>query len=77
MWPPTGASPRRRCVGRGAPTQSYEEILAAIQRRDAIDSGRAAAPLKPAPDAVIVDSTRLSVTDVIEALQRLIDGSDA
>jgi cytidylate kinase len=38
---------------------------AAIRRRDAIDSGRAASPLAAADDAVVLDTTGLSVDDVV------------
>jgi cytidylate kinase len=44
---------------------------AAIRRRDAIDSGRAASPLAVAPDAVVLDTTDLSVDGVVaEVLAR-------
>ena len=56
---------------RGGNTQSYEEILAAMKRRDAYDSRRAAAPLKPAADAVRIDSTNLDVAQVIARVQQL------
>ena len=32
-------------------------VLASLRRRDRIDSSRAVAPLKPAEDAVVVDTT--------------------
>lgn len=57
---------------RGGETQSYEEILAAMKRRDAYDSSRATAPLKPAVDAVIVDSTNLDVAQVIARVEQLL-----
>ncbi len=56
---------------RGGNTQSYEEILTAMKRRDAYDSSRAAAPLKPADDAIIIDSTHLDVAQVIARVQQL------
>ena len=44
---------------------------AAIRRRDAIDSGRAASPLAAADDAVVLDTTGLSVDGVVaEVLAR-------
>ena len=58
---------------RGDCAQTYEEILAAMKRRDAIDSGRATAPLKPAPDAILIDSTMLDVQQVIAEVERLIN----
>jgi cytidylate kinase len=60
---------------RGDCAQTYEEILAAMKRRDAIDSGRATAPLKPAPDAILIDSTTLDVQQVVAEVERLINTS--
>jgi len=45
---------------RGEPA-IYEQVLADIRRRDDRDAGRAAAPLKPAPDAVLLDTTLLDI----------------
>ncbi len=42
----------------------YERILQEIKERDDRDRNRAAAPLKPAPDALILDSTELSIAEV-------------
>ncbi len=44
----------------------YEKILAEIRERDYRDRNRAAAPLKPAPDALLLDSTELSIQDVVD-----------
>jgi len=44
----------------------YEAVLAEVRRRDQIDSTRAVAPLRPASDAVIVDSTALTIEQVVE-----------
>jgi cytidylate kinase len=41
------------------------DILAQIVQRDRDDSERALAPLKPAPDAVLVDSTSMSADEVV------------
>ena len=43
---------------------------AAIRRRDAIDSGRAASPLAAADDAVVLDTTDLSVEGVVDEVLR-------
>jgi cytidylate kinase len=43
---------------------------AAIRRRDAIDSGRAASPLAAAADAVVLDTTGLSVEGVVDEVVR-------
>ncbi len=64
---------RRRYVenqqrGRGG---NYEDILASMKRRDAIDSSRAVAPLKPADDAVILNTDGLGIEEVIDRLRKL------
>lgn len=45
----------------------YEVVLADIRKRDARDAGRADAPLKPAPDAHVLDTTSLDVESAFEA----------
>lgn len=45
---------------------NLRDLVAEIAQRDNRDRTRAVAPLRPAADAVIVDSTRLSITDVID-----------
>jgi cytidylate kinase len=45
--------------------QSLDEVERDIQRRDHNDSSRDVAPLKPAPDAIIIDSTNLSIAEVV------------
>jgi cytidylate kinase len=51
---------------------SYEAILATIRQRDQIDSTRAVAPLRPAADAVILDTDQMDVQQVLEAVRSLI-----
>lgn len=66
------ASPEERAkrryeeiLGRGG-YANYDDILAKVIERDRIDSTRAVAPLKPAPDAFILDSDRLDADTVFE-----------
>jgi cytidylate kinase len=63
----------REVAARGNHAQSYDEILAAMKWRDAYDSGRATAPLKPAADAVLIDSTCLDVPQVVAVVERLVN----
>jgi CMP/dCMP kinase len=49
----------------------YDEILSKVRARDQIDSTRAVAPLKPADDAVILDSDKLSADEVFERAMEL------
>jgi cytidylate kinase len=54
--------------------QSLEEIQKAIEERDKSDQNRAVGPLIPAKDAVIVDTTDLSIEGVVEKLLSLVKG---
>ena len=44
---------------------NFAQILAEIKERDLRDRNRAVAPLKPADDAFLLDSTTLSIDEVI------------
>lgn len=48
--------------------QTLDEVERDMQQRDQNDSTRKVAPLKPAPDAIIIDSTDLNVEQVVEAM---------
>ncbi len=52
---------------------TLEEIEADVRKRDYIDSHREFAPLKPAPDAVWLDTSFMSVDEVVEAVLDIID----
>ena len=45
---------------------SLRGLLEQIKERDARDRGRAVAPLKPAPDALVIDSTSMSIDSVYQ-----------
>jgi cytidylate kinase len=48
--------------------ESLEDIQNAIQDRDKSDQSREVGPLKPADDAIVVDTTDLSIEQVVEKL---------
>ena len=52
----------------------YEEILESMRTRDRIDSSRDVAPLHPADDAVIIDTTVLSIDETTDLALELIEG---
>lgn len=52
----------------GGTQADYQEILADIRARDERDSNRAVAPLKPADDAFVVDSTALTIDEVVDVI---------
>ncbi len=51
---------------------SYDTILHSMRRRDKIDSTRALAPLKPADDAIIIDTNDLTIDQVLEEVRSLL-----
>jgi cytidylate kinase len=57
--------------GRGAPA-IYETVLQDLMERDARDSLRRTAPLRAAPDAVVVDTTTLDADAVFETVADLV-----
>ncbi|CUH68266.1 Cytidylate kinase [Thalassovita gelatinovora] len=56
---------------------SFDEVLAEVKERDARDSERATAPMKPAEDAVLIDTSNLSIDDAVAAAIRAIDSKHA
>lgn len=52
---------------------SFEKILQEIQERDTYDSNRTLAPLKQADDAVLVDTSGLSIVEVIDQMKGIYD----
>ncbi len=75
------ASPRVRArrraaelASRGTP-QSYEEVLAEMERRDTDDQTRKDSPLRRDETYVVVDSTARSVEDVVAEIERRVRGS--
>ncbi len=65
---------RRRMLefqSRGEPA-AFQEVMAGLVRRDEIDSQRARSPLRPAEDAIIVDSTYLNIPGVMAVVNQLV-----
>jgi len=44
---------------------AVEDVKAAIDRRDAIDAGRAVSPMRAADDAIVIDTTNLDIDTVV------------
>ncbi len=53
-----------------ASTFSYDEILKGIQERDHYDSNREVAPLKKADDAILIDTSSMTIDEVIKEIER-------
>jgi cytidylate kinase len=75
------ASPEVRAMRRWRqlvvrdPALRLEQILADIVARDARDSSRAVAPLRPATDAVLLDTTDLDIEQVFDAALRIVEAA--
>lgn len=72
------ASPEARAMRRfkelqekGA-TDTYETVLADLKQRDYNDSHRAVAPLKPAADSILVDTSSLTLAQSVEKVLEVI-----
>lgn len=53
----------------------FDAVLADVVRRDELDSTRAASPLKPADDAHIVDTSDMTMDQVLDHLIHLVEAS--
>jgi len=58
---------QRELAARGS-TVDVDEILRAQHERDQRDAARAVGPMVPAADAIVLDSTALSVDQVVERM---------
>jgi cytidylate kinase len=57
----------KELIAKNIPIE-YTEMLNEIKQRDRNDTTRLHAPLKPAPDAVIIDTSQMTIEDVLSAL---------
>jgi cytidylate kinase len=62
----------RELLARGLPAH-FEEVIADIRARDERDSGRAVAPLRPAGDAILLDTSDLGVEQAVAEAIRLVE----
>jgi cytidylate kinase len=66
----------KELLGRGEAV-TFDGILVDIRRRDARDSGRSDAPLKAAEDAVVLDTSALTVEEAAAAAIGIVEGRRA
>jgi len=52
---------------------NYEEVLESIKQRHKLETEREIAPLKQAEDAILVDSTMLTIEEVVEKMKEIIN----
>ena len=53
------------------------EVLEDIRRRDARDAGREAAPMRPAADAVLLDTSEMTIEQATDAARRIVEAARA
>lgn len=53
----------------------FSTVLAEVERRDALDSSREISPLRPAEDAEVIDTSKMSREEVLDSLIRVIERS--
>ncbi|HEX3405733.1 MAG TPA: d(CMP) kinase [Caulobacteraceae bacterium] len=75
------ASPEARARRRWLQLQEtevpYDEVLADILRRDARDAGRADSPMVAAADAVLLDTTEMTIPAAADAARRIVEAARA
>ena len=55
-----------------APAVQPEEVIRDLRARDERDRNRADSPLKPAPDAILLDSTSMTLEEVVAAAEAIV-----
>ena len=75
--PEERARRRWRQLSADDPGLTYEDVLEDIERRDDRDAGRADAPMKPAEDAVLLDTTEMTISAAADAARRIVEAARA
>ncbi|WP_317931733.1 (d)CMP kinase [Halioxenophilus sp. WMMB6] len=71
--PETRAERRYQQLQSAGTAADYEQILADIRARDENDSNRAVSPLAPASDALVLDSSHLTIEEVCQQAMAYIE----
>jgi cytidylate kinase len=66
----------KQLMGQGE-TVGLEDVLEDIRRRDARDGGRDASPMRPAPDAVLLDTSKMTIEQAADAARRIVEAARA
>jgi cytidylate kinase len=56
---------------------TLDDVLADIRVRDARDGGRDAAPMRPAPDAALLDTSQMTIEQAADAARRIVEAARA
>lgn len=66
----------KQLVGQGE-TVTFDEILADIRKRDERDGGRKDAPMTQAVDAILLDTSEMSIEQAFDAARRIVEDARA
>jgi len=75
--PEVRADRRWKQLTRQGEAVAYEDVLADIRIRDARDGGRDEAPMRPAPDAVLLDTSEMTIEQAADAARRIVEAARA
>jgi cytidylate kinase len=64
----------KQLAGQGE-SVAYEDVLADIRIRDERDAGRSAAPLAQAKDAVLLDTSEMTIEQAADAARRIVEAA--
>lgn len=74
--PEERAGRRYREMKPGLPDLTLESVIQQVKQRDYEDENRAISPLKPADDAIEIDTTHLNIDEVVDKIMRLIPSAE-
>lgn len=69
----TRAQRRFQEIQRINPAASYQDILSGIKKRDERDETRSVAPMQKASDSYVIDTSHMSLLEVVDALSKLVE----
>jgi cytidylate kinase len=75
--PEVRAERRYLQLSHAGETVAFEDILADIRKRDERDSHRSAAPLVQAADAVLLDTSKMTISEAADAARRIVEAARA
>ena len=75
--PQVRADRRWKQLSRQGEQVSFEDVLADIRVRDARDGGRSSAPMRPAHDAVLLDTSEMTIEQAADAARRIVEAARA
>jgi cytidylate kinase len=67
--PEERARRRHKELAEAGVQRSYEDVLRELEQRDQMDMERHVSPLRPADDALVIDTDRLSLEEVIDRVR--------